>query len=255
MVMEKTMRKIYTDFIPYSNDWISEWRLHAATMKLAQEYLRDLHGKRVLDIGCGAGLLAYGFKMLGADVYGTDKFVIQERNAVGIEELWKKYDLKIKIGDFADLKPEDGRYDLITAENIIEHLPFTHKEFLEKIYALLAPGGYAILATPNLAHFLKRARMLFGRSPYWDLKDFFINKQPFGHTREFTGQELRWMAERTGFEVCAVRFINVYFEWRWFWRVRRWPALLSWWKSQLWPGGRDAIILVVRKRAEVTSNP
>ena len=87
----------------------------------------------------------------------------------------------------------------MNTKNIFEHLKYTQLEFLEKIYQILAPSGYLFLATPNLASFLKRARMIFGRSPYWDLDDFFLHKQPFGHTREFTAAELKRMAELSNF--------------------------------------------------------
>ena len=243
--MKDLIKKIYKELSPYSDEWRAERRLHERTLELAEKYLDGLAGKRALDIGCGVGILVYGFKILGADVSGIDKHLLSERQAKGIEDRWKELGIDARIGDFTEIS-ENG-FDLITAENIFEHLPFTQKEFLEKIYAGLKSGGYAILTTPNLASFLKRARMLFGRGPYWDLKDFFVNKQPFGHVREFTGKEMAWMAEQTGFKVRTLEFNNVYFEWRWFRRPDRWPALVVWLISQIFPSGRDHIFIVIQK--------
>lgn len=243
--MKNLIEKIYQELSPYSDEWRAERRLHERTLGLAEKYLGGIAGKRALDIGCGAGLLPYGLALMGAEAHGIDKHLLSERGALGIEDRWKHLGIKAVIGDFAEI--QDADFDLVTAENIFEHLPFTQKEFLEKIRAVLNPGGYAILTTPNLAHILKRARMVFGRGPYWDLKDFFLNKQPFGHVREFTGKEMAWMAEQAGFKLVKLAFRNIYFEWRWFLRPRRYPALLAYLLSQLYPAGRDHIFIILEK--------
>jgi len=87
-------------------------------------------------------------------------------------------------------------YYLLRKMFFLEHLPYRQREFLEKIRKILAPGGLLILATPNLTSFFKKERgCFFGRSPYWDLDDFFFaGAAILGHFREFTGEELKKMA-------------------------------------------------------------
>jgi SAM-dependent methyltransferase len=58
----------------------------------------------------------------------------------------------------------DGTFDAITALDVIEHL-FDTDIFISELYRVLAPGGHLIIATPNLAWWWSRLRLLAGRSP------------------------------------------------------------------------------------------
>jgi SAM-dependent methyltransferase len=51
------------------------------------------------------------------------------------------------------------------AAEIIEHLDDTDA-FLEELDRILAPGGLAIVTTPNLAFWLNRVRLFFGKVPW-----------------------------------------------------------------------------------------
>ena len=59
---------------------------------------------------------------------------------------------------------EDGAFGAVFAGEIIEHLVDT-AGFLAELHRVLAPGGVAVITTPNLASFENRVRMLLGRYP------------------------------------------------------------------------------------------
>ena len=60
---------------------------------------------------------------------------------------------------------EDGTFDAVFAGEIIEHLVDTGA-FVAELRRVLAPGGIAVITTPNLAS-NNRARLLLGRYPRW----------------------------------------------------------------------------------------
>lgn len=241
------LEQSYDDLSPLSKRWRKEFGLHKYTLDLVHKYIK-IEGKRTLDIGCGLGVLVRAFFLLGAHAEGIDKNILVEwGNLDEVKKTWDEKNIKIKVDDFLDADYLESCFDVITAEDLFEHLQYTQKEFLEKVYKILKPGGYLFLATPNLTSVLKRFRMLFGRSPYWDLEDFFLRKQLFGHVREFTGDELKKMAKISGFDVVDIQTQNVYFKKRWFWSVKKFPRVIAYFLSYLFPQGKDVLFLVARK--------
>lgn len=245
---KEILNQSYDDLAPFSNRWRKEFRLHKKTIDLVLKRAPSLYGKKTLDVGCGIGVLARVFSCLGADSYGVDKHILCEwGNLDDIKRVWEEKNLKITVNDFFNADYPNEMFDIITSEDLFEHLRYSQKEFLDKAYKILRPGGYLFLATPNLATILKRVRMLFGRSPYWDLDNFFLKKQPYGHVREFTAKELKRMAELSGFEVINISARNVYFNKRWLTKPSKLPKAISYLFSYLFPGGRDVLFLVAQK--------
>lgn len=59
----------------------------------------------------------------------------------------------------------DGEFGTVVAAEIIEHMEDTDR-FLAELRRILAPGGLLIVSTPNLAWWLNRLRLAFGRVPW-----------------------------------------------------------------------------------------
>lgn len=245
--IKELLKKSFDEMMPLSQRWKKEELMHRYTLELAQKYLNNFSGKKVLDIGCGLGVVINALKVMGAQVEGIDKYILEEWGINGIEELWQVRGLNIIVDDFFVHNFEDNKYDLIFSENVLEHLPYSQKEFLDKINYLLAPGGIVIITTPNLATLIKRSRLLRGKTVYWDFNDFYLNKQPYGHIREFTGNELREMAKHSGLNVLNVEYKNIYWKKRWIKSFKKLPYAINYFLSQFLPSSRDNVFLIAQK--------
>ena len=103
-------------------------------------------GEKILDIGCGTGLIGEQIKNKGNDVYGIDISKGAVANA-------KKRGVKAKAGDTnREIPFKNNYFDGIILGEIIEHIMDTD-DFLKKIKKKLKKKGYIIITTPNLATF------------------------------------------------------------------------------------------------------
>jgi 2-polyprenyl-6-hydroxyphenyl methylase / 3-demethylubiquinone-9 3-methyltransferase len=107
--------------------------------------VRPLAGKRVLDVGCGAGLLTEPLARLGGDVTGVD--AAAENVAVAADHAAAGgLSISYVNGDIAALAI--GPFDLICSMEVLEHVA-DKAAFLGALSERLAPGGLMILSTPN----------------------------------------------------------------------------------------------------------
>ena len=108
---------------------------------------RPFDGLRILDIGCGGGLVSEPMARMGAKVLGADA---AERNVFIAREHAKKSNLRIDYRHTAveNLKNDSLDFDVIINMEVIEHVanPFT---FLKVCHDLLRPNGLMICSTIN----------------------------------------------------------------------------------------------------------
>jgi 2-polyprenyl-6-hydroxyphenyl methylase/3-demethylubiquinone-9 3-methyltransferase len=109
------------------------------------ESVKPLSGKRALDVGCGAGLLAEPLARLGADVTGVDaaeaSLAVARAHAEGAG-----LTIDYRHGELTAL--ELGQFDLVIAMEVLEHVA-DKTAFLAELARHLAPGGLLVLSTPN----------------------------------------------------------------------------------------------------------
>jgi 2-polyprenyl-6-hydroxyphenyl methylase / 3-demethylubiquinone-9 3-methyltransferase len=104
-----------------------------------------LVGKRALDVGCGAGLLCEPLARLGAAVTGIDASA-ENIEAARAHAAGSGLEIDYRTGDIAHL--DLGRFDLVTALEVIEHVA-DKPAFCVALAKSLAPGGLMVLSTPN----------------------------------------------------------------------------------------------------------
>jgi len=108
----------------------------------------QLHGKRVLDVGCGGGILSESMAALGAQVCGID---LSDR-ALKVAELHLMETgrqvtyRKVAVEDLA--REQAGGYDVVTCMEVLEHVPDPGSQ-VSACARLLKPGGHAFFATVN----------------------------------------------------------------------------------------------------------
>ena len=106
-----------------------------------------LAGKTALDIGCGAGLMTEPLARMGASVTGIDA---APENVAAASAHAEAGGLAIdyRATSVEALAATGARFDLITCLEVVEHVA-GRDSFFAALAALLAPGGLAILSTPN----------------------------------------------------------------------------------------------------------
>lgn len=107
--------------------------------------LRPLAGKRVLDIGCGAGLVAEPLARMGGTITAID--AAQENIAVASAHA-AAGGLSIDYRACGVETLAEPAFDLITSLEVLEHVT-DPALFLGEIARLLKPDGLLVLSTPN----------------------------------------------------------------------------------------------------------
>lgn len=167
------------------------------------EMIGDKKG-RVLDIGCGPGVMVEGFNEEGYEFFGIDA-------AQGmIDECKRKYG-EIKNAHFSTGKIEkinfpDNHFDIIVCMGVVEYIQ-NNMIALREIYRVLKPGGIAVITLPNV------------KCPYriWNrlvIKNLGVIKEALGKKRhslehhEYREEDYVGDMKTVGFEVPVVFYYN-----------------------------------------------
>ncbi|SNS37846.1 3-demethylubiquinone-9 3-methyltransferase [Noviherbaspirillum humi] len=107
-----------------------------------------LAGKKVLDVGCGGGILAESMARKGATVTGIDlsEKALKVADLHSLEaEIPMRYEL-VSAEDLAAREP--GQYDVVTCMEMLEHVPDPAK-VVAACATLVKPGGHVFFSTIN----------------------------------------------------------------------------------------------------------
>lgn len=108
----------------------------------------DLQGKRVIDIGCGGGILTEGLAKAGADALGIDlsEDLIDIADLHGLETGCNAHYQKISAETLAEQQP--GAFDHLTCMEMLEHVP-DPASIIRSCATMVKPGGMVFFSTLN----------------------------------------------------------------------------------------------------------
>jgi SAM-dependent methyltransferase len=160
---------------------------------------RVASGNSVLDLGCGPGFMAVELKKRAARVVSVDRYITDQTR----ENSEKVIEGDVETLDFTFA---ESRIDEVLVLDIIEHLR-SPELFLSRLReSLCGHQPKVILTTGNIAFFVMRLSLLFGKFNYG--KRGILDMD---HTRLYTFRSLRRVLEMNGFTVIEEKGIPVPF--------------------------------------------
>ena len=129
----------------------SEFRPLHETNPLRLEWINAIApvaGKRVLDVGCGGGILAEAIAKKGATVTGID---LSEKalKVADLHSLESGVAVRYELISAEDLAArEAGQYDVVTCMEMLEHVP-DPSAVVKACATLVKPGGRVFFSTLN----------------------------------------------------------------------------------------------------------
>jgi len=122
--------------------------------------------KTICDLGCGNGYLAgelgkRGFSVLGVDASDTYLEFARQRNSSERVSFMKGL---ISLEFARQLRASHPPFDLVVSSDVIEHI-YDPLEFLKTAFAILRPGGAAVIGTPYHGYLKNIAISVTGK---WD---------------------------------------------------------------------------------------
>jgi SAM-dependent methyltransferase len=210
--------------------------LYIEKMRLVRRFLDTLPSTaRVLDVGCGEGLLVEEYRQRGMQISGVD--LHYESPAV----------LK---ADITQLPFQDGSFDVVLALDVVEHLNFADQErATQEIERVLVPHGQFLVTVPNLAHFSSRLSFLFtGRLLRTSQIERHPGDRPYAEYRKLFAAQFQLERIRGLFPTFPIASLLTLAN----------PAGMLWWHRILnatvaWPSWCFLTVFWCRKRAEQIS--
>ncbi len=142
------------------------------------------HGRRLLDVGCHAGVFVEIAARHGWDAWGVEPSHWAAARA-------RQDGLQVVEGTLASADLQDASFDVITLWDVIEHVEHPLAEVRE-VFRLLKPGGVVAVHTMDLDSAFAR---LMGRRWPWLMEM---------HIYYFTRRTLAALLEKAGLRVIAV---------------------------------------------------
>ncbi len=122
--------------------------LNPVRLEYIKTRAKGLEGKRILDVGCGGGILSESMAHEGAEVTGIDmgdaNLTIAKMHLYESGE--KVTYKKMTVEELAEAEP--GRYDIVTCLEMLEHVP-DPGSIITACQKLVKPEGHVFFSTVN----------------------------------------------------------------------------------------------------------
>lgn len=168
-------------------------QINPARLQFVERFV-VLSGLRVLDVGCGGGILSEALAERGASVLGID---LAESALQAAEAHRAGQAVEYRLESSRETAARGEVFDVVTCMEMLEHVA-DPAAVLRDIHALLKPGGWAFFSTIN--------RTLKARLGAVYAAEYLLHLVPQG-THQYDWfikpAELSRMAERAGFTPVA----------------------------------------------------
>jgi 2-polyprenyl-3-methyl-5-hydroxy-6-metoxy-1,4-benzoquinol methylase len=141
---------------------------------------------KILEIGCGRGLLLKAMSQLGHECHGI------ERSKLAATRAQRTPGISVYAKPLEQCKLPEGYFDLVIFWHVLEHLE-NPADTLHRVAKLLRPGGLLIIEVPNLSSLQSR---VFGK--YW------LHLDLERHLFHFSAGGLRTLLETYGFHQTSL---------------------------------------------------
>lgn len=193
--LDRIKRSYYAGFYGYrtESDWVNTALSRLAYLLPGYRsqwdfdvfYLPSLPHGRLLDVGCGSGMMMKRMAELGWQVQGIDF-------APKAVEVARSQGLDVRLGGLDEQGFDEDSFDAVVMSHVIEHVSYP-RELLANCYRLLKPGGHLVSITPNASSW---GHHLYQRN--------WTNLDPPRHLHVFTVEAMAMLAEECGFRRARV---------------------------------------------------
>ena len=156
-------------------------------------------GLRVLDVGCGEGVLGRRLKNLGQRVHGVELSPAAAALAAEVLD-----DVIVGDAEKIGLNFAEEFFDTIILGDVLEHF-YDPWGFMARMRRLLKPQGRIIASIPNLQYFPIVLNLLCGKFEYRQHGVLDIS-----HIRFFTAREVEKMFKGAGFRITNTPAVYPY---------------------------------------------
>lgn len=129
----------------------------------------NVHGKRILDVGCSQGIVAFLLGREGRQIVGIDsdpRSIEEASDHLAAEAEHVQGNVSFVVADYLTHDFGKVRFDTIVLAEVLEHLVLP-ENFIEKSLSLLNPGGRMVVTVP------------FGINDFIDHKATFYLLEPY----------------------------------------------------------------------------
>ncbi len=208
----------FSDSAKYTRDYFDDiethrYRIEPDIFSFAQ-FTRH-YGKKVLEVGIGAGTDFLQWVRAGTRAHGIDatpegvNHVKQRLQAYGLEAD------EVRVADCESLPYHDGEFDVVYSWGVIHHTPNTEKA-LREIVRVCRPGGTGKVMIYHrhslLAYFVWVNRALLAGKPWKSLSWCLYHHMESLGTKAYTVKEARAMFNGLPVENLAIETRLTYYD-------------------------------------------
>ena len=187
------IQKIYNDkeyFSGYLENYKEFIKIFEQMLNLIEKYQNP---RKILDIGCGVGLLLYLAKKRGWEASGIEIFASN----------FAKNKLKLNVINSNNLDIlKDKYFDVIVVNHVLEHIE-NPLVILKQIKEKLNTNGFLFIGVPNIEGLFPRIQ-----------KENWPSLQPLAHIYQFTPKTLKLLLQKIGFKPIRIITQNQRFKYK-----------------------------------------